>query len=401
MRAGFGALGLVWLALGCNSLAGLDDLEKVDCVKDCAGAGGAAGTTPETVWVGRKTSCTVLVDKSVWCWGANPGVLPGTVSTKPVLVSGLSDINSISVGQEHACAIDGSGTVWCWGRNDYGQLGDGSNAPSPEPKAVPGLPVLDTVVVGSTHSCAYTSPDTDPVQLFCWGQNDYGQLGDGSTNDQMNPVKVTLPGGAKAVRVGPGTGYTAAIVSVGGVLEAWCWGRNDKGQCGQPTAQGTVPFATKIPGLPQLERVYPGHQHVCGRTVGEKIPWCWGANDNGQIGINTSSASELPVQVLGAQTIDTMYIGARHSCLITQSASEGVCWGANDFGQFGGQPSLDQPLPGPAPILDKAAGSMRQAEHGCRILEGVIACFGANDSGQLGNGKIEPFSAPVQVDLVP
>ncbi|MBI3201791.1 MAG: hypothetical protein HYZ29_09640 [Myxococcales bacterium] len=386
-------------ALGCNTLTGLDGLEKADCVENCGGAAGSGALAPEGVSVGRNSSCVLMTDKSVRCWGAHPGVAPGTVKTTPIKVATLADIDGLSIGLGHSCAVDGSGTVFCWGQNEHGQLGDGTTTPSPEPKAVPGLPSIDTVIAGAAHSCAYTSPDVEPVQAFCWGQNDSGQLGDGTTTDSPNPVKLVLPVTAKIVRMSPGTGFTPAIVDVAGVLETWCWGRNDKGQCGLSTSQAVVATPTKIPGVPQLERVYGGSEHVCGRTAGTKLPWCWGANEHGQVGVNKSSPSEPPTAVIGGVAVDTMYVGARHSCLMTNSSVEGRCWGANDFGQFGGPPSTDVLMPSDAPYLNGAATMMRQAEHGCRILDDVVTCFGANDSGQLGNGKTEPFSAPVVVDL--
>lgn len=176
-------------------------------------------------------------------------------------------------------------------------------------------------------------------------------------------------------------------------------GQERQGTVRAVAGQATIPTPEKVPGVPQLERVYPGFEHMCARTVGTKIPWCWGANDHGQVGINKKSAVELPVEILSGQSIDTMFVGYRHTCLLKDTSLEGVCWGANDFGQFGEGPTLDEPLPRPAPYLNGAAVSMRQAEHGCRLIDGVVSCFGANDSGQLGSGKIEPFSAPVQVNL--
>lgn len=399
MSARLWTLALASTALACNTLTGLDRLEKADCVEGCGGAAGSGALAPELPSVGRSSSCVILTDKSVRCWGAHPGVLPGTVSTTPVKVEALADIDGISVGLGHSCAVDGSGVVFCWGQNDHGQLGDGTTGPSPVPKAVPALPSIDTVIVGDAHSCAYTSPDVDPVQAFCWGRNDSGQLGDGTTTDRPNPVKLTLPSGAKVVRMSPGTGFTPAIIAVAGLLETWCWGKNDKGQCGQPTSQPVIATPTKIPGLPQLERVYGGSEHVCGRTAGTKLPWCWGANEAGQVGLNQSSPSEAPAAVIGGVAVDTMYVGARHSCLIKNSSVEGQCWGANDLGQFGGQPGADEWMPVEAPYLNGASTSMRQAEHGCRLLDGVVTCFGANDSGQLGNGKTEPFGPPAVVDL--
>ncbi|HMR04995.1 MAG TPA: hypothetical protein PKA88_04445 [Polyangiaceae bacterium] len=391
------------LALGCNALSGVSDLEKVDCV-DCgsgggagsAGTGGGAGTSPVSITVGPKSSCAILADKSLWCWGANPGVEPGAVSTKAVKVEGISDPKQVSIGLEHSCAVSDSGVVYCWGRNDAGQLGDGSTNASAVPKVVPQLGAMDTVSAGRSHTCAYTDPGSPPVQTFCWGANAYGQLGDGTKTDALQPVKVTLPG--NVLRMGPGGDFTCAVIDVGGSFDAYCWGRNDMGQCGQdPTGTPTVDAPTKVANLGQVERVYPGGDHMCVRTLGTRLPWCWGANDHGQVGINSTSAWELPQAVVGGYTIDTMSPGARHTCLTVRTTIEGVCFGANELGQFSGIPGGDQPLPTAVPFLDGIGHIMRRADHGCGIKDDKVLCWGANDSGQLGNGTTGSFGAAAEV----
>jgi alpha-tubulin suppressor-like RCC1 family protein len=158
---------------------------------------------------------------------------------------------------------------------------------------------------------------------------------------------------------------------------------------------------TAVPGLPAVERIYPGYEHCCARTVGTRVPHCWGANEHGQVGINTTSPFEPASAVIGNQAIDTMSPGYRHTCLTTQDDLVAYCWGANDLGQFSGVPGPDQPLPSPEPALDGVPFSMRQAEHGCGLHPSGIRCWGANDSGQLGNGKIENYGPASDVTFTP
>ncbi len=391
------------LALSCNSLSGLSDLEKVDCVDGCGGAGsggssgaGGAGLTTVSFHVGPKSTCAIRSDKSLWCWGANPGVEPGTVSTKPVKVTGIPDPKQVSIGAEHSCAVDHDGAVYCWGRNDSGQLGDGTTASSAVPKPVPTLGAMAVVGAGSNHTCAYTSLTSPPVQIFCWGDNQYGQLGDGTTTNSPQPIKLSLPG--EVLRLGPGGDFTCAVLDVAGAFNAYCWGRNDVGQCGQdPSGMPAVTQPTKVPGLGEVERVYPGGKHVCTRTLGTRIPWCWGANAHGQLGINKTSAWEPANQVVKGYEINTMSPGARHTCLSTRTELNGVCWGANDLGQFSGNPGPDQPLPTAETFLDGGGFLMRRAEHGCSLRDDKLSCWGANDSGQLGNGTTGSLGAVGQV----
>jgi len=324
------------------------------------------------------------------------------VATTPARVDGITNVKAVSIGLEHTCAIDDNGNVWCWGLNSFGQLGDGTNEASVEPKAVSGLPAMSSVSAGANHTCAYTAPDTPPVQMYCWGQNSDGQLGDGTTTDSNLPKKLQFSDNAPVLRLSTGDSYSCAAVDVSGTYEIRCWGKNDKGQCGlDPTTNPIVTQPTTVPGLGPSERVYPGSDHMCTRTVGTRIPYCWGANDHGQVGTNTTSAWEPPSLVVGASAIDTMSPGARHTCLTVKGSLEGMCWGANDKGQFSGSPGPDQPLPTLEPALDGVGFSMRQAEHGCGVFGNVVKCWGANESGQVGNGSTGVFSPLVELTFAP
>ena len=401
-------------SVGCGMIAGVSDLEKVDCVEDCGsggagggggGAGGGAGASgiPATISVGRNTSCAILDTGTLYCWGANPGIEPGTLVTTPVRVAGIGEVKQLSIGAEHKCVVDTTGTVWCWGRNDSGQLGNGSFDPSAVPVPVPGLSSIDTVSSGETHTCAYTTPEMPPVDAFCWGNNDNGQLGDGTTNGSPTPIKLEFTDGANVFRLGPGAGYTSAVVvDPTGKFEVRCWGRNDKAQCGiDPATSPVVDVPTAVPGLPEMERVYPSAEHMCTRTQSTRIPWCWGANDRGQAGNGSPSPFSLPAAVVGVPAIVTMTPGLRHTCMSVRGDDTSFCWGANDLGQTNGVPGPDRPVPEIEPFLEGTSYLMRQALHGCGIRGAKVLCWGANDNGQVGNGETAPTSPAFELSFPP
>ena len=130
----------------------------------------------------------------VWCWGGNGrGQLgDGTTTdrTLPTRVAGLSDVVSLSVGTDHACAAGGSGVLRCWGANTSGQLGDSTTIDHPSPTVVSGLTNVTSVTAGAGSTCAIGDRGTAKQQVFCWGRNDWGQVGDGTTTERHEPALV-------------------------------------------------------------------------------------------------------------------------------------------------------------------------------------------------------------------
>jgi len=225
--------------------------------------------------------CAALADETVACWGANDAGqigdgAPGQDAPEPVVVAGLGSIVAVCAGLDHSCALedDGNGsTLWCWGGNDHGQLGDGTTEARTAPVAVAGS--FRSVACGGSFTCGIT----DDGNVQCWGSDEDGRLGVGGTGDSPSPLPVVLP--AAAVQISCGLAHACARLEDGSVH---CWGRNWDGQLGDGTySEKNSP--APLSGLASVDFIAAGHTHTC--AAAEGVAWCWGANDAGQLGDGT------------------------------------------------------------------------------------------------------------------
>ena len=290
--------------------------------------------TETTISSGGAHICAILDDSDLQCWGDNTfGQLgDGTTADRQVLTSvGLDSARtavSISSGQDHTCAVLDNGEIQCWGRNNFGQLGDGTNSHSNSPveASIGGVPVQ--LSSGDWHTCAIL----DDASMKCWGRNTHGQLGDGTNSDSSAPVSVNLPG-EKFLAVSAGSNHTCAI------SDSWslkCWGANQNGQLGTgTTTPSNSPSTVTLGG--SVVAVSAGGAHTCvildGSGSGDVK--CWGDNAFGQLGDGTANqqndASIVAASVSGAISID---VGRRHTCIVSSSDSL-HCWGGSGKGQVG------------------------------------------------------------------
>lgn len=287
------------------------------------------------VAAGARHTCALSSAGSVRCWGANQfgqvGVSgSGDPVLSPVLVSGVIGATQISLSDTSVCALIYTGGVRCWGHNSDGALGDGTWDSRSTPAFVSGISTATQISAGNTHSCALL----DDGSVKCWGTNSFGELGDGTTTDRNVPVAVVgLP--SSIVRIESGKHFGCALLTSGFVR---CWGDNDFGQLGDGTRTDR-PSPVVVTGLANVAEVSAGHYHSCARTYTDQVK-CWGNNSWGGLGDGTLLDSATPVDVAGLVGATRLATGYDHTCAIYAVGSVS-CWGENMRGQLGVGESIE------------------------------------------------------------
>ncbi len=365
-------------------------------------SGLSSGVT--AIATGFSHSCALTSGGAVSCWGLNGGGQLGnnstTQSSVPVAVSGLtSGVTAIAGGGAHSCALTSAGAAVCWGANSTGQLGNNSTANSSVPVAVSGLSSgVSAIAGGFNYSCALTSAGA----VMCWGTNASGQLGNNSTANSSVPVAVSgLSSGVSAIATGNANQHSCALTSAGA---ATCWGLNTTGQLGNNvTTQSLVPVA--VSGLSSgVSAIATGTSHSCALTSAGAVS-CWGLNTSGQLGNNSTTSSSVPVPVpvpvavsglsSGVSAIAT---GANDSCAVT-SAGAAVCWGSNNAGQLGNNSTTNSSVPVAVSGLSSGVTAIAGgSSHSCALTSaGAVMCWGLNSSGQLGDNSFANSLVPLAV----
>jgi len=303
------------------------------------------------------------------------------VASTPSGASSCTD--AISAGADHTCAIRSDGTAWCWGRNEFGQLGDGTNEDRSEPVQIAKLTKVTAIDGGEDHSCAID----DASKVWCWGRNQAGQLGAGMSDSSV-PVAVTSPAGTtSATAIATGFAHSCAIFD--GNLA--CWGANESGQLG---AHGTSPsnIPIVIPDLAGVTAVAVAGSTTCAVHGDHKLA-CWGNNDRGQLGDGTNQPKPVPTPV-AIDGVAGVALGAVSTCAVTVTG-EVWCFGSNDHGQLGTPIDLSL-TPIQVALPAKAVAIAAGDRFACAVDDAhQLWCWGDNSDFEVDATAFETRTVPV------
>ncbi len=297
-------------------------------------------------------------------------------------------MTSVDAGWRHACAVGGDRRAWCWGDNTYGELGDGQGATFDEGDPLISGPVLveggswAALSAWGGSTCGLKTDDT----AWCWGDHAAYTT---DVTDGKAPAPVQISGAWK--QIASGWNHACGVQTDG---TGWCWGRND-GQLGtnQAVAPGTK---VKLPG--SWISIVPGgtgaytDDHFDNVTCGIKAnrsAHCWGRNESGQLGDDSTTASATPVAVAGEHEWAQLSVGGQHVCGVTTDGA-GWCWGGNLDGRLGDGTFTERHVPVQVTVAGSWAGIDAGLQHTCGVTAQKAAwCWGWNDSGQIGDGTTD------------
>jgi len=294
----------------------------------------------------------------------------------------------VAAGAGHVCLRTKKSELFCWGSNGEGQLGDGTLTSRAAAKKVD-LPPIVRVGAGNHHTCALASDQS----VYCWGDNSNGQLGQGTRTERVT-VPQRVQGAGAPIGLAINGRHSCAYDAAGKVT---CWGRNASGECG---ANNTtyVTSAAQIPNFAGVVVVAAGNDHNCAVMTDGTVR-CWGGNYDGQLGNGSAGGRAIePAEVLDVTDARGIAAGDDHTCVILRSGAM-RCWGDGFLGELGDGRGQSSDIATSVVGVTDARQATAGLEHTCVVMnDGHVACWGKGMQGQLGNRSTDLLSmSPVAV----
>lgn len=343
--------------------------------------------------VGQWNACARKTDGSLWCWGSNFDYQSGGATRSAIEVprrvafpSGLT-VTGFDLGYFTSCAVLSDGSVRCWGKNVNGQVGNGRRDAIVAPTQVN----LRATRLGSNgfHNCALYA-----AGVACWGNNEVGQLGTGTPQERGVPTSIVT---GAFTRLAVGNHNTCFAEATG----AWsCAGSTGSGQLGlDPSRNPLTRPSAAFPSAPTIAEVSLGEVHTCGHSLGQVA--CWGANNEGQLGVGTTDgdAHATHAVIAGFSNVTRVAAGYAFTCML-RTGGEVLCWGDNFYGQLGDGSMMNRSRPIGVTLPAAAVGLYAGQDHACALLaDGSAQCWGPNRDGSLGDGTFTARARPVALQM--
>ena len=363
--------------------------------------------------LGELFACGVASEQ-VYCWGSGRfGELGrGEEELQRLLpagpLEGLRPVLELSANRGFVCALERGGTVSCWGNNVHGQLGDGSTVNRFQPVRVKGVTTAVQVTTGYQHACALNRDGS----IVCWGENEAGQLGREGGGMFPEPQRVHGVGHAKMLAAGRAT--TCALLTNGRVE---CWGANSDGALGRGVPPEVLEGSARpgfVEKLANARDISGYAEHFCAATE-EGYAYCWGDKTMPSARAlrlrERRIAANLPVEPLpeigviqrveGIDNVENVAVGMGFSCA-RQESGHVYCWGANKYAQHGSGSQNDRKDPTPMAGVIGAKLLVAGARNTCVLArDGRMLCSGANRNGEIGNGGTATALTPTPVQRPP
>ncbi|GEP51133.1 hypothetical protein FNO01nite_18050 [Flavobacterium noncentrifugens] len=345
----------------------------------------------QKVSAGSDHSIGLKTDGTLWTWGSNSAGQLGfstTITQKnvPTQVGAASNWQNITASGNGTYAIKSDGTLWAWGNNNFGQLGDGTTINRTTPTRIGTAINYANVGIGQNHTVAVKTDGT----IWAWGWNSSGQLGDGTTTDKTSPTRIGTATNWK--NVSGGSLHTVAVKTDGTL---WTWGSNSSGQLGDGTnTNRNIP--TQIGTATNWDTVAAGGELTVARKTDGSL-WAWGNNNSGQLGDGTTVNKNVPTRIGTGTNWQTVEVGIFH-VLAVKTDGTLWAWGRNAYSQLGDGTETNRTVPTQIGIAANWKGISGDAFHSLGVkTDGSVSSWGYNFSGQLGDGTTTDRTIPTAI----